>query len=414
MKPCDILIVEDEKHARTGLISTLVALGHPRPVACATLAEARAALAAGGISLVLLDLHLPDGNGETLLEELTARMPEVPVLVITAAQDTRTTVRCMRAGAIDYLVKPIDQLALETAVNRALASTALLRSNRALAALSRDVALADPEAFAEMITFDPGMLRVMRHAELVAGNAAPVLISGEAGTGKRLLASIIHRLSGLTGQLTVVPGAGIADTTALPRTGSLVIDQIERMPSSGQIALLARLRRQDLPVRHIITAGGDVDGFVRDGAMRPDLTHLLRRHHLVMPALRERPGDIAVLVHHIASQWASQQGVARPRITDAWIRHCQGQSWPGNIRQLASDMSAALSSGDLAPPPQKSHSAAASAVNLPTPLPTIDGMRDILIAEALRRCDGNLARASQMLGISRWGLCKRLRQNDDK
>ncbi|HAT09068.1 MAG TPA: hypothetical protein DCS97_00365 [Planctomycetes bacterium] len=406
-----ILIVEDEPYARSGLSSTLIALGHEEPIPCADLATARQAIALGGISLVLLDLHLPDGNGETLLEEIAAGSPGLPVLVITAAQEITTAVRCMRLGAADYLVKPVEPLALETIVGRVLATAAIDREHRGLLALSRSSGLGNPEAFADLITFDPGMIRLMRQTELIASVDTPVLISGEPGCGKKTLASAIHRLGGGTRDVPVVAAGMIATEAALDRSGTLVIDHLEDLPASGQAALLARLRRSGPGPRFLITTSVAGDQMVRLGTVRADLVHLLGRRQVHVPPLRERPGDVAVLIHHLAPRLAQRRQLAAPAIPDRFIRYCQTKDWPGNVTQLIAAIDTALTQGgglDLVPAEQRTP---LPLHPLPEPLPTLDQMRSLLIAEALRRSDGNLNEASRMLGISRWGLSKRLKQD---
>jgi DNA-binding NtrC family response regulator len=411
MNPARILIVEDEPYARIGLASTLIALGHAEPAACADLARARHAIAQGGIDLVLLDLHLPDGSGETLLEELAASAPGLPVIVITAAQEVATAVRCMQLHAADYLVKPVEPPALGATVARTLAAAASDREHRQLAALSRDAGLARPEAFADLISFDPGMIRVMRHAELIAQADCPVLISGEPGCGKKLLAKAIHRLSGVSGPCRIAAAATIMDATACSGAGTLVIDHLEDLPRSGQAALLKHLRERVSEPRIIVTAAVDLRQAAQTGRLRTDLLHLVEGHHLHLPALRERPGDVAVLIHHLAAQRAQRRGVPAPAIPDLFIRRCQAKDWPGNVGQLEAVLDAAMAQAEglNGPATDRPTPPPTVGLQLPDPLPTLDEMREILIAEALRRSGGSLSDASRMLGITRWGLSKRLK-----
>jgi DNA-binding NtrC family response regulator len=411
MTPARILIVEDEPYARIGLASTLIALGHAEPATCADLAGARQAIAQGGIDLVLLDLHLPDGNGVTLLEEISAGSPGLPVIVITAAQEVATAVRCMHLHAADYLVKPVEPAALGATVARTLAAAASDREHRSLAAWSREAGLGNPEAFAEFISFDPGMIRVMRHAEILASTGCPVLISGEAGSGRKSLSAAIHRLSGTAGPLRIVRGDVIQTTTDLGGAGTLVIDGLEDLPRGGQCALLTRLRERVPEPRLVITSSAEAKQAVEAGRLRADLLHLLEGHRLHLPPLRDRPGDVAVLIHHLAPRLAHRRGLPPPSISDAFVRRCQAKDWPGNVSQLEAVINTALAhSGGLdavtidQPPPPS------IGLPLPDPLPTLDQMRDLLVSEALRRSGGNLNDASRMLGISRWGLSKRLKQ----
>ena len=407
-----ICIVDDEAYARIGLASTLIALGHDEPIACADLASARQALAQGGIGLVLLDLHLPDGDGQSLLEELATSSPGLPVIVITAAQEAATAVRCMHLHAADYLVKPVEPVVLGATVARTLAAAASEREHRSLMVLSRDAGLQHPEAFADIISFDPGMIRLMRHAELLAPIDCPVLICGEPGSGRKLIAAALHRLGGSPHGLRIAPASTITAAAALDGAGTLVIDHLEALPPSGQSALLTRLRCQ-LPEPHfLVTAAADPRQAVQTGTLRADLLHRLEAHRLQVPPLRERPGDVAVLVHHLAPRLAQHRGLPPPVIPDRFIRRCQGRDWPGNVSQLGEAIATALAQPDGLDHPGSDQPTPLPLAGpaLPDPLPTLDQMRDLLVAEALRRSGGNLNEASRMLGISRWGLSKRLKQ----
>lgn len=402
------LIVEDEVHARLGLSATLVSLGHPKPVCCGNLATARQALGQGGLGLVLLDLRLPDGDGSLLLEEISVCLPDLPVIVISAVREMATVVRCLRAQAADFLAKPVDPAALEAAIDRTLIVATLQAENRALAQLARPMTLTRPEAFTGMATLDPEVVRAMRHAEICA-TAKAVLVTGEPGTGKSLLAEALHRLSGRSGAFQRPDAANLEQ--ALAGDGTVELEHLTTMSPSAQAALVRHLRSSN-PTGVIVTSSADLAACLRDGSLRADLHRLLCGHHLHLPPLRERPGDLAVLVHHLVAR--NTQAHAVPVPTERFIRACQARDWPGNISELVAAVDDAVGrGGELRFAHASAHPTALPLpdLSLSDPLPTLDQMRDLLVAEALRRSSGNLSAASRMLGITRWGLCKRLRQD---
>ncbi|MCK6486831.1 MAG: sigma-54 dependent transcriptional regulator [Planctomycetes bacterium] len=452
MSELPILIVDDEEHTRLGLATTIEQLGFGATTACAGLGEARAALAGQEFALVLLDLHLGDGSGEDLLAELSANRPELPVVVVTGSHELATAVRCLRARAIDYLVKPVDPAALEGALRRVLDRRELERENRALSPRGGGDAPSHPEAFAGLITLDPAMLRLMVYAEVVAPGRQAVLVTGETGTGKELMARAIHRLSRRSGRFVAVNAAGLDDEmlsdalfghrrgaytgaageraglVAEAEDGTLFLDEIGDLSAAAQVKLLRLLQEgeyyplgADRPLRSsariVAATHRDLAAAVKGGGFRQDLYYRLHAHHLHLPPLRERTGDIPALVHHFAAEAAADLGLPVPPVGAQALREARARPWPGNVRELAAAVHEAVGRGgggalafsarnEAAAPP-------ASEAAFPEVLPTLDEMRDRLVAEALRRTGGNLPEAARLLGISRWGLSKRLRQGGD-
>ena len=163
--------------------------------------------------IILLDLRMPGMSGEEVLSVVSEKYPEIPVIIITAVNDVETAVRCMKAGAFDYIVKPVDQTRLMTTVKRALEFRELRRENVLLTESFLDKTLKHPEAFSEIITNNEKMLSIFKYIESIAVTSQPVLITGETGVGKELIARAIHRLSGCKGDLVAVNVAGLDDTT---------------------------------------------------------------------------------------------------------------------------------------------------------------------------------------------------------
>jgi DNA-binding NtrC family response regulator len=443
-----ILIVDDESVPRLYLAGALRAAGYEAVTACASLTEARTALQRGTFAALFLDLGLPDGDGETFLAELSASHPELPVIVITGSDDAATAVRCMRAHAIDYLVKPIDLDVLLAALRRTLTAHELGMQSRQYGRMAITSGPAHPEAFTGMLTADPDVHRLMLYAEIVAPGSQAVLITGETGTGKELMAKAVHRLSGRRGPFVAVNVAGLDDTmfsdtlfghrrgaftgaagdrpglVHQAENGTLFLDEIGELAETAQVKLLRLLQENeyyplgsDQPrrstARVVAATHRDPERHVADGRLRRDLYYRLHAHHIHLPPLRERRGDIPLLLHHFATAAADDLNLPVPPIESAVVRAAQANPWPGNVRELAAVVHDAVGRGrglSLEParfgPPARDER---PALVFPDPLPTVDEVREQLIAEALRRTHGDLVAASQLLGMSRWGLSKHLR-----
>jgi DNA-binding NtrC family response regulator len=412
------------------------------------------------VGVLLLDLSMPHLSGQELLKQVTADYPDVSVIVMTATNDLETAVHCMQAGAIDYLVKPVENNRLVSAVRRALE----LRSLRDEVLSLKDRFLTDRpherEAFAAIITQSQTMFSIFRYIEAIAPSPWPVLITGETGTGKELIAQALHRLSRRPGELMAVNVAGLDDTlfsdalfghtkgsftgAAGPREGlitqaaegSLFLDEIGDLTTASQVKLLCLLqdgsyyplgadRPRQNRARVIVATHYDVVQRVDDGAFRKDLYYRLRTHHLQLPPLRKRLEDLPLLINHFLEKAAGALGKPVPSVPLALYQLLKTYSFPGNVRELEAlvldavtrhqgrtlslqsfkDAIAAnthLAQGET--PPE----AAPAALLFPDPLPTLGEAEAALIAEALRRAEGNQGVAAGMLGLSRQALNKRL------
>ena len=442
-----ILVIDDSLASCSYLAGVLRTAGHEVRT-CTTLAAARAALAELVPGLILLDLSLPDGNGESFLGEVGESHPGLPVIVSTGTDDLPTAVRCMRAGAADYLVKPLDGETLLSSARRSLAVHELGEQSRLYPRLAAGGAPANPEAFTGMITADPEMHRLMLYAEIVAPGSQAVLVTGVTGTGKELMARALHRLSGRRGACVAVNVAGLddamfSDTLFGHRRGAftgaagdrpglvqqadggtLFLDEIGDLSEGSQVKLLRLLQEgeyyplgSDKPrhstARIVAATHRDSEAWVASGRLRRDLYYRLHAHHIHLPPLRRRRGDIPLLLHQLVADAAGDLGLTAPAITPEVVRSAQGNDWPGNIRELAAAVhDAVVRSGGGSLDPARFGGAPRSerpVLVFPDELPTLDETREQLIAEALRRTGGDLVEASRRLGMSRWGLSKHLR-----
>jgi DNA-binding NtrC family response regulator len=431
-----------------------------------TLEDSRAVLpllAEQDVGVVVLDLTMPHLAGQVLLEHLTADYPDIPVLLMTATNDLETAVHCMQAGAIDYLVKPVEATRLVAAVRRALE----VRTLRAEVLSLKERLLTDTpphrQAFAAIITQSKAMMAIFRYVEAIAASPQPVLITGETGTGKELIAQALHRLSASRGEFVAVNVAGLDDTVfsdtlfghtkgaftgaEQPRDGlitraaegTLFLDEIGDLMATSQIKLLRLLQEgtyyplgADRPrqsrARIVVATNHDVTQEVAAGTFRKDLYYRLRAHHLHLPPLRARPEDLPLLIQHFVEQAAQALHKTPPSLPLALYRLLQCYSFPGNVRELEAmlfDAVARHHGGSLSlhsfkdamgdrlcgistGAPAVAHTAVMTP--FPEPLPTLHAAEEALIAEALRRAAGNQGLAAGMLGLSRQALNKRLRR----
>src|SRR4029434_7854117 len=434
------------------------------------------------IGALLLDLIMPHLSGHALLEQVTEDHPDIPVIVMTATNDLQTAVQCMQDGAVDYLVKPVEENRLVSSVKRALE----IRMLRAEVLSLKERLLTDTphqrEAFAEIITQSKEMFAIFRYIEAVSPSPQPVLITGETGTGKELVARALHRLSARPGELVTVNVAGLDDTlfsdtlfghtrgaftgadqardglmtspaegtlfldeiggllVSLVQTtagGPLVLDEVGCLSVSSQVKLLRLLqdgtfypvgadRPRQSRARVVCATNCDITRSVSAGTFRKDVYYRLRTHHLHLPPLRARTGDLSLLINHFVDKAARLLGKPVPTVPLALYQLLKPYSFPGNVRELEglifdavachegailslqSFKEAIAGKSDLAATQQPEEPSTGRVASSPDRLPTLKEAEDALIAEALSRADGNQGVAAGLLGVSRQALNKRL------
>jgi DNA-binding NtrC family response regulator len=462
-----VLLVDDEPQV---LHSASIVLRTSGIAHIITVDDSRAVLpllAEQEVGVVVLDLSMPHISGQVLLEHVAEDYPDIPIILMTATNDLETAVQCMQIGASDYLVKPVEENRLVSSVKRALE----IRTLRAEVLSLKDRLLTDTppqwEAFAEIITQSQAMLAIFRYIEAIAPSPQPVLITGETGTGKELVARALHRLSARPGELVAVNVAGLDDTmfsdtlfghtrgafTGAERVrdglitttaeGTLFLDEIGDLTVASQVKLLRLLqdgtfyplgadRPRQSRARIVCATNAEVTQQVSAGTFRKDLYYRLRTHHLHLPPLRARTGDLPLLVQYFVDKAAHTLGKEAPTVPLALYQLLNTYSFPGNVRELealvfdavARHQGAVLSLhsfketlGDTAhfaaaePPAEP---LAALMANFPERLPTLkeaeEALIEALITEALRRAEGNQGVAAGLLGISRQALNQRLRR----
>jgi len=462
-----ILLVDDEPFALQAYESQLLAEGLGDIKSCTCGAAAVAALRVGDVGLMLLDLRMPGMSGEEVLAQAIRLQPGLPVIVVTAVNEAETAMQCVRAGAFDYLVKPVDPARLLTSLRKALEFSEIREENEALANTLVGGALRDPRAFAEILTGDPRMRSLFRYVESIARSSQPVLIHGETGTGKELFARAIHAASGREGSLVAVNIAGLdeesfADTlfghrrgafTGADRErgglieraegGTLFLDEIGELGERSQVRLLRLLQEReyyplgcDSPrrssARVVAASNRDLEEASRSGTFRQDLYYRLHLHHLAIPPLRQRLSDIPVLARAFLAEAAEDLGIEAPELSPSFQAALQGHEFPGNVRELRAlifeavtklsvgeDPVLLLSKG-LSQEPRSETAAEArpraemdlsSLYAILDALPSLDEAEDLLIAEAMNRTSGNRTLAASLLGVTRQTLIRRAKKS---
>ncbi|MBF0245341.1 MAG: sigma-54-dependent Fis family transcriptional regulator [Planctomycetes bacterium] len=441
-----VLLVDDDTAVLNALAHTVRRLGYP----CTSFADplaAKTAIAADPPELVILDLIMPQCGGEELLAWISASFPEVAVVMSSALGDLETAVRCMRAGAIDFLPKPCSPDCVSACLRRA---TALLEARGLAVRLSSGFlkpAPSHPEAFANLLTRSENMLGMFRYCEAVAKGSDALLVSGETGTGKELVARALHKLSGRSGAFVAVNAAAVGDMnfddtlfghqrgayTGAEQTrkglleeaaeGTILLDEIGDLAEVCQIKLLRLLQEREfrplgsdtpkhLKARILVATHQNLEANIAAGRFRRDLYYRLCTFRVELPPLRERKDDIPLLAAHFAAEAAAELKVPAPSFGRGALATLMAAPWPGNVRELRAVVIEAVSQG-----PQISAKWLTTRLKLAPHLvkesadtfPTLRESAEALIQEALKRSGGNQKVAARLLGLSAPALSLRLK-----
>ncbi len=437
-----ILIVDDDTMLLASLRGLLARAGYIA-VAVPSPAEAVDHVRAGRPDLVLMDMNFTRGTsgieGLTLLRQVKIFRPEVPVILMTAWGSIDLAVEGMRAGAFDFITKPWDNDAL---LDRVATALSLHTPSRGEGSFDRGP-IAGKSAAIES---------VLASAARVAPTDAPVLITGESGTGKTLLAKTIHRNSRRgAGPFVEVDLGGIPAPTfesemfghirgaftgalvdhkgyfELADGGTLFLDEIDTLEPVSQMKLLRAIQEQTVEplgakrprrvdVRVICATSADLGAMVSARRFREDLYYRINLVSLRLPSLRERRADIPALVRDFAREYAKKQpGMPVPEFTDGALKYLSELPFPGNVRELGNIVErAALMSGHSTITLADLREATAGAapqnagISPQAASDTLEGVERRKIAEALAMAGGNVSRAAAALGISRGALYRRM------
>lgn len=365
-----ILIVDDEENARQHISAFLATRGY-EPLGVATLAEARENLRQGKADIVLLDVQLPDGYGPTLLEETSELAMRPPIILITAYGDIEMAVEAMKSGAHDFLQKPIRLAQLEKSILRAMEVVAMRRELAHLRQSRRQQA--------DFVTGDsPKMSTLLHQAQRAAEASVSVLITGETGVGKEILANAIHHLGPRVERPFVAINCAAIQSTVLESElfgyeagaftgaekrklglmeiadgGILFLDEISSMPLDMQAKLLRALEERAfrrvggvnlirVDVQVLAASNRNLHALMSEGKFREDLYFRLKVVDLHLPPLRERKQDIPELVGLFIHKNNQRMGLNINDVTPRAMQALVDYSWPGNIRELRNAIERAM------------------------------------------------------------------------
>jgi DNA-binding NtrC family response regulator len=442
-----ILVVDDDERHRQTLGILVRSLGY-EAIVDADVAAANAVLAQRDVDLVISDLRMAGGSGLDLLDAVRRVTPDTPVILLTAYGTVETAVQAMQNGAFDYIQKPFESVEMELRIKRALT----LRRYRMENDYLREERAAQ-SGFDDLIGVSPAIRRVFAMVQQVAPSAASILITGETGTGKELLARAIHRRSPRSEHLLVpvnlaaipsdlleselfghIRGAftgAVAERPGkfeLAHGGTLFLDEIADFPIALQPKVLRVLQdgivervganqRREVDVRIISATNRDLGTAVTAGLFRADLFYRLRVIQIEMPPLRERRDDIRYLVAHFLRKFGQRRPAGVPRITEPALRLLEEYEWPGNVRELENVLERAvvLCQGDTL---------TATLLDLAAPnRPVQEDRQGLRLDDALDRLEREMilraldetkqvkARAARLLGVSERSLWYKLRKH---
>lgn len=445
MPQARILVLDDDEFLRSVVSERLEREGHEVVVA-GTMSEAREAVRGCAPDVALLDVKLPDGEGTELLEPLSGDL-DAACVMITAHATVESAVEALKKGAVDYLEKPLNMERLLATVSSALELTSLRREVRAL---REERGIGEP-----IVAESPEMEEVLSLVERVApADSATVLIQGETGTGKGIVARAIHRLSPrrerpyvtvtcsalpeklLESELFGHEKGAFTDAHTLKRGlvevaegGTLFLDEVAELPHGVQATLLRFIEErtfrrvggtEDLrvDVRLLAATNRDLEREVEEERFRSDLYYRLSVVPVHIPPLRQRPDDVPALAKHFLEHYNNEFGKRVRRISPEAMDLLESYRWPGNVREIRNVIERGVLLADddtfgleLLPPEVRSPGEADRRVEAPElgeEGVDLESLEETLLREALRRAGGNRSEAGRLLGLSRHQIRRRI------
>ncbi|MDR3515379.1 MAG: sigma-54 dependent transcriptional regulator [Azospirillaceae bacterium] len=433
MQEPQVLIIEDDADVRLGCVQALMLEGIRAQGVCST-EKARRLIDADFGGVVVSDIRLPGQDGMSFLRDITALDAALPVILVTGHADIATAVQAMRDGAYDFIQKPFSSQLLVEVVRRALEKRTLTLEVRGLKRQLAAFGGLESRIIGRSALIDD----LRRTIADVATTSADILIQGETGTGKELVARCLHDLSGRRGPFVALNCGGLPEALfeseifghevgafsgAVKRRigkiehaggGTLFLDEIESMPMAMQVKFLRVLQEriierlgsnQQIPVDFRVVAATKLDlaAETAAGRFRNDLYFRLNVVRVDLPPLRVRREDVPILFEHFVVQAALRHGREPPEIKDTIVRELMAYAWPGNIRELRNIAERHVLGIRLA----------IEATSLERTLPlaeAVDAFEKSLIAEELRRQHGNVLRTAKILAVAKSTLFDKIRK----
>lgn len=461
-----VLLVDDEQQTLDSFSLALRSAGIENIKTINDSREAMPFVLKHGASVIILDLYMPYISGVELLNQIRNNVANIPVIIMTASNDIETAIECMKNGAFDYLVKPVEKGRFVSSIKKALVINELREEVNILKGYLLSGKLKHEDAFSSLITRSPRMFTVFQYVEAVAESQQPLLITGETGVGKELIAKAVHTLSGRKGNLTAVNVSGLDDAmfsdtlfghekgafTGAEKQrqgmilqaegGTLLLDEIGELSEPSQVKLLRLMEEQvyyplgsDIlrksDSRVITATNKNHKELLSEKKFRKDLYYRLCTHYIHIPPLRERLEDIPLLIDFFLEEAAKSMSKKKPTPPPELFTLLSAYSFPGNTRELramifdavARHESGILSMNSFKDAMKHEPSILQPAVS-PSPdkaiqlycsfsgFPTLKEIEDYFVKEALKRSKGNRSIAASLLGITRQGLYKRLSKSD--
>jgi len=443
-----ILIVDDEKNIRNGLAMAMELEGY-ESLTAEDGVSAWALMGKKDVDLVITDLRMPNLSGEQLLQKITGAYPRLPVIILTGHGTIETAVDAMRRGAIDFFTKPVELDRLSLVVKKALSTTDLYAEHERLKA---EVAtLKARNRYDRIVGKSPKMVALMDTVAQVAPTRASVLITGESGVGKELVADALHELSTRSnGPFIKVHCAALSESLLeselfghekgsftgaisqkkgrfeLADGGTIFLDEIGEINVSTQVKLLRVLQEKEfervggekpitVDVRIVCATNRDLLKEIEKGTFREDLYYRLNVVHLDVPPLRERKDDIPLLMTSFLTQFNKENDKNLEGFSNGAKQALLSYEWPGNIRELRNSIESAvvlsrssvIEVEDL--PPSVRLADKSSQLSLDVGITLAEAEKQLIIS-TLVMCGGNKTRAAEVLGIGRKTLHRKLQE----
>ena len=448
-----LLVVDDDRHILDAMADYLRGLGH-RTETAQTCQQAMERMAEYPFQVVICDVNLPDRDGFQLLEWAVESCPDTSVIMLTGYGTIESAVEAIRVGAFDYLTKPVIDDELNLAIQRALGKRAIVEENKVLRQQ-----LNERFGLSSIVGRDYKMQKMFDLIESVADTRATVLVLGESGTGKTMTARSIHQLSSRGDSPFVEVACGALPDTLLESElfghvagaftgavadkegkflqangGTIFLDEIATASPSLQVKLLRVLQDREFePVggttthkvdtRVILATNEDLEDLVRQGKFRQDLYYRINVITLTQPPLRERMGDIPLLVEHFLGEMNDRNGKNVQKFDDMALQLMQRYNWPGNVRELVNvvERAVVLAQGEVVgtddlPETLRREDPDRATLELPG---TPGSLRNAMVAperqiilNALEQNGWNRQKTSAALGINRTTLYKKMKKYD--